>query len=198
MPARWENARGVHLFSTRTAMSVPVMKQMRFEVCDARRERGGQVHRTRHLLRFAQRFRIIHKLPNANSVCHFLHCVFFRRVAFRHQHVTVGQRGCARPPEDSVTAKPVGPVAGGWRGALERERCSIGINVYFGAGMVGDAQKPVSIEPGDPIAQEASRKSLKLRDDLTAARGFPATSVVDDAREGRARDRPAPPGIRFA
>jgi hypothetical protein len=33
-------------------MSVPVMKQMRFEVCDARRERGGQVHRTRHLLRF--------------------------------------------------------------------------------------------------------------------------------------------------
>ncbi|WOD14596.1 hypothetical protein [Paraburkholderia kirstenboschensis] len=38
---------------------------------------------------------------------------------------------------------------------------TIGINVDAGAGMAGDAPKPVSLELDDPIAQEASGKTFE-------------------------------------
>jgi hypothetical protein len=38
---------------------------------------------------------------------------------------------------------------------------TIGINVDSGAGIAGDAPKPVSLELDDPIAQEASGKTIE-------------------------------------
>jgi hypothetical protein len=37
---------------------------------------------------------------------------------------------------------------------------TIGINVDSGTGMAGDAPKPISLELDDPIAQEASGKTI--------------------------------------